>query len=97
MKPELLEYCQNNIHTVTEFHRHLLPDYAEEINKIFLEYINKQALQASDRSQYHAVCDIIKEYAKVCGKTRVAEIISELKTQYVKRPAFVDELKKIKL
>lgn len=97
MTPELLEYCREHIYSITEFYRHLLPDYEDEVNEIFLEYLHRQASQASDRSQYRTVCDIIKEYAKACGHINADKIIESFKANYVKRPAFMDELKKIKL
>jgi len=97
MFPELLEYCKNNMARITEYHKYLLPGYKEDVSEIFSAYIRKSASQAFDRRLYAEVCEIIKKYAKACGKTKATEIISELKTQYAKRPAFVDELKKIKL
>ena len=42
------------------------------------------------------MCAIIKRYKKIAGKDNVKEIVSELKDKYAKRPAFIDELDKIK-
>ncbi|MCL2815670.1 MAG: SWIM zinc finger family protein [Oscillospiraceae bacterium] len=97
MKPELLEYCAKHISTITEFHSHLLPDYKNEVNEIFTAYLKKSASQASDRRQYSEVCALIKKYAKICGKKNASEIIQEFKSLYAKRPAFVDELRKMEM
>lgn len=97
MKPELLQFCQQYDNTVTEYYPHLIPDYPEEVSEIFKGYINNQARLSSDRSQYKSVCGIIKEYEKACGSENAAEIIRALKTLYVKRPAFIDELGKVQI
>ena len=64
MYPELLEYCKNNIAQITEYYKHLLPDYKDEVAEIFLSYVKRTASQASDRRLYAGVCEIIKKYAK---------------------------------
>ena len=97
MKPELLEYCKNSEQTIVNYYQHLLPDYKDEVNEIFKEYLMRTASQASDRGKYKEVCGLIKKYAKVCGNQNAIEIVREFKSQYVKRPAFIDELGKIKI
>jgi hypothetical protein len=97
MKPELLEYCRQRLDAVVEYYPHLLPDYADEVDEIFTELIVKTAAQADSRSNYKAVCTLIKKYAAACGKDGAAELIREFKAQYVKRPAFIDELGKVKI
>lgn len=97
MKPELLEYCKARKNSIIEYHKHFLPDYKDEANEIFKEYLQHRAANAGDRKQYSEVCDIIKIYAKACGKKNADEIIRDFKRQNVKRPAFIDELGKIKI
>ena len=74
----------------------MLPDYAEEVKKMFLGHIRTKATQASDRNQYKAVCRIIREYAKACQKAEADKIINELKQQHARRPAFIEELNNTK-
>ena len=97
MKPELLEYCRNYKRAVTELHKHLLPDYKDEVNEIFADYLREQVVDTSDRSRYREICKLIQQYAKVCGNRNAADIIDEFEKLYVKRRAFIDELSKIRI
>jgi len=94
-KQLLLEYCEKYMSAVVKLYSHLLPEYIFEVEMIFLEYIRKEAGSASDRKGYNSVCEIIKHLNKACGSQKANELKTELLQKYAKRPAFVDELKKI--
>jgi len=96
MKPELLEYCKIRKNFITEYYKYLLPDYKDEVTEIYTDYIKERAVKAFDRSGYKAVCDLIKDYAKICGKKNAGEITQELRKNHVRQPAFIDELSKMK-
>ncbi|WP_374724240.1 SWIM zinc finger family protein [Calidifontibacillus erzurumensis] len=96
MYGKLLEYCKRNISSIEIYYQYLLDDYFEEVNGIFKQYIESIAEQASDRKKYKSVCKVIKTYKKVFGDIQGQAIISHLKQKYKRRPAFVDELGKIK-
>jgi hypothetical protein len=49
-----------------------------------------------NRKDYQRVCKIIQKYKKVAGLKQQENMISRLSDLYRKRPAFVDELSKIK-
>jgi len=95
LKIRLLDYCKQNIYYITELYPHLLPECKTDVGTIFLKYIRHQAAGASDRGMYRKVCDLIRHYKKACGSVAL-EIRDELTIQYPKRPAFLDELGKVK-
>ena len=96
LKPSLMEYCRRNICSLTELYRYLLPDYEHELLPLFEALIRKSASAASNRSAYQSVCEIIRHFKKACGDAGAFAIINELLETYKRRPAFVDELRKIK-
>jgi hypothetical protein len=93
---EMLEYCKRNIYTITNLYPYMIGDFFDDVNKLFVKYINQSAEESANRRQYKHVCDIIKTYKKACGKTNAQLLIGELKQKYKRRPAFVDELGKIR-
>lgn len=93
---KLLEYCKGHISSIEDYYQYLVDDYFEEAHDIFKQYIERIAEQASDRKKYKSVCKVIKTYKKVFGDIHGQTIISQLKQNYNRRPAFVDELGKIK-
>jgi hypothetical protein len=95
LKNLLLEYCKKNTSLVTSYYKHLLPEYKTDVAEMFVDYINRYAERADNRSRYREVCGIIKLYKKACGS--VADTLwKELSLKYARRPAFVDELSKLK-
>ena len=97
MKPELLEYCKKYFAYFPRYYQHLLPEYQDEVNDLFLKLLRKKSAEAGSRSAYKEVCDLIEAYAQACGNENASNIIQELKLTYVKRPAFIDELGKLNI
>jgi hypothetical protein len=95
LKLRLLEYCKKNISTIVSYYTHLLPECKQNVGAIFALYISKSAERANDRKQYREVCGIIKHYKKACGTAAANAICAELAVKYAKRPAFLDELRKV--
>jgi hypothetical protein len=93
---KLLEYCNHHISSIQDLYPYLIEDYFEEVNHIFKQLIETSAEEASDRKKYKVVCKQIKTYKKVCGDIHAHQLISDLKQKYIRRPAFIDELGKIK-
>ncbi|WP_141430446.1 SWIM zinc finger domain-containing protein [Bacillus sp. 03113] len=93
---EILEYCKKNISSVQTLFPYLVKDYFDEVNDLFITYIEASAAQASDRKKYKNVCSLIKTYKKAFGDHHAHEMIQSLREKYIRRPAFVDELGKIK-
>ncbi|WP_033826562.1 hypothetical protein NST54_13490 [Caldifermentibacillus hisashii] len=94
---KLLEYCKRHIYYIESYYQYLINDYYEETKELFRMYIEKIACQASNRSQYRKVCHIIQTYKNNFGKNQAQSLINELKQENKRRPAFIDELSKIKV
>ncbi|PLR75330.1 hypothetical protein CU633_21705 [Bacillus sp. V3-13] len=93
---KLLEYCQRRPSYITDLYPHLTGEFSEEVDQLFKEYIEQSAAEASNRKKYYNVCRTIKTYKKACGKIKADGLIEALKQKYERRPAFLDELEKIK-
>jgi hypothetical protein len=89
---ELLEYCKQSVSRVTELYPHLIPQYADDVDSMFLTHINHAAERASARKAYNEVCGIINIYKKACGKERADILIAALQTAHNRQSAFLDEL-----
>jgi hypothetical protein len=92
----LLQYCLKNKSRIVHLYQHLLDEYPDEVNEIFKEYIENTANEANERRKYKEVCKIISTYKKACGTKKAEELIAGLKKQHIRRPAFLDELEKLK-
>ncbi|WP_294392623.1 hypothetical protein [uncultured Clostridium sp.] len=93
---ELLEYVKKNPSSIEEHAEKLKESYIEEVISIYRQFIIFEAEHASNRSNYKCVCAIIKRFKKIAGKDEAETVINELKARYMRKPAFLDELSKIK-
>lgn len=93
---KLLKYCQRHNASILQYYHYLIEGNFDEVNQIFITYIEKAADAASDRRKYKDVCQIIKKYKKACGAERAESLVISLKQKYIRRPAFLDELSKLK-
>ena len=57
-----------------------------------LDEIRKQAAEADNRVKYKKVCGVIKKLSGFGGAVEAENVIVELKTQYPRRPAMIEEL-----
>lgn len=94
---KLIEYCKRNISSIIHLYPHLVQDHFDEVNEMFQSYIQLEAEQSNNRSRYRNVCSQIKLYKKVCGANHAKVMVDDLKQKYPRRPAFLDELGKIRL
>ena len=79
-----------------DMYPNLMENHFEEANDLFIKYIEQSAEETSDRRGYKNVCKLIKTYKKAFGTIHSHKLIGELKQKYQKRPAFLDELGKIR-
>ncbi|EDT73552.1 SWIM zinc finger family protein [Clostridium butyricum] len=93
---ELLEYVRNNPSSIEEHSEKLKHKYLEEVVSIYKQYIIFEADHSTNRSNYKRVCAIIKRFKKIADKDDAKTVINELTARYMRRPAFLDELSKIK-
>ncbi|NMO94952.1 hypothetical protein [Paenibacillus lemnae] len=92
---EMMMYVKANPHMIEDYAPRLFPEYPEETAEIYSSYISSAAGSSSNRKEYRRVCGILKRYKKIAGKPRQEQLIEQLKAQYAKRPAFLDELDNI--
>jgi hypothetical protein len=92
----LLDYCRKHKSRIVSLYQHLLEKYPDEVNEIFKEYIENTANEANERRKYKEVCKIISTYKQACGTKKADELVVGLKKQHIRRPAFLDELEKVK-
>ncbi len=91
-KEKLLEYVQANPDQVIIFYKELLPQYEDEVFRLFVQHIKKMAANTGDRRGYKQVCQVIRRLKKIGGQKQAAAVKEELIKQYKRRPAFCDEL-----
>lgn len=90
----LMDYCEADPNRILKFHSHLRDRYPDRVEECFFRWIMEAAKPASSRNQYRDVCERILLYRKICGgdHRRVVGILREL---YSRKPAFMDELKRL--
>lgn len=92
---ELLQFCKDDVRRIEIYDELLIKDYRDDVNVMYKFLIEKMSEMASDRKQYKKVCNVIKRYKKLLGDIQAYKIVKELQQQYIRRPAFIDELGKI--
>lgn len=97
LKHQLWERCRESTSLIIRYYEHLLPDYSVEIGDKLLEMVTTSAARANTRNDYKNVCGLLKHYKNVSGKQKADAVREGLKRTYARRPAFLDELSKIKL
>ena len=93
---EMLAYVKGNPGSVEFYAEKLARNYKDEIIEIYQYHIKSVASASSNRRDYQGVCHKISRYGKIAGKQKQTEMVDQLIDLYKKRPAFIDELGKIK-
>ncbi len=93
---EIMDYVRKNPESIEQYSEIIAEKYNEEVVSIYRKYIESRAKQASNRNQYREVCHIILRYKKLAGISSLEEIVIQLSILNKKRPAFLDELSKLK-
>ncbi|MEH7246845.1 hypothetical protein V7114_08710 [Neobacillus niacini] len=93
---EILAFVRDNPRYIENYAEKLVKPFKEDVIEIYKGLIHSAASTSSNRRDYQGVCQIIKRYKKIAGKQKQEEVINELNGLYKKRPAFIDELGKIK-
>lgn len=96
LEDRILEYATAKPSSIVELYPYLINNHLSEVNNLFVNMILYDAENASERRLYKQVCKDIKKYKKACGETNSRKLIEELMSKYPRRPAFLDELQKIK-
>ena len=73
----------------------LRADYPNEVKAFYVQYLTAAAKQASDRNMYHNLMPYLKRLYEYPDGVETAKALAESwKTEYKRRPAMMDELKK---
>lgn len=92
---KLMAYCEKLPHTISQYSGILAKPYPERTDALFLRVLREAARAAGDRNMYQGVCASIRRYAKAMGKERALAFAGELRENYPRRRAFMDELNKL--
>ncbi len=93
---EIMEFVRKNPKNIEEYADILVDKFEDEVVEIYKNYIKSEAESSSCRSHYKGVCRILRKYEKIAGKESQKRVLNELSSLYRRRPAFLDELSKIK-
>jgi len=91
-KQKLLEHVEANPAQVVAFYKELIPQYEDEVFRLFVQHIEEMAVNTSDRRGYKQVCQVIRRLKKIGGREHAAAVKEKLLQLYKRRPAFCDEL-----
>jgi hypothetical protein len=91
----LLEQAQSSLDSIFTCGAQLAAQYPDEVQALFVSAIRKEAASAENRTDYSGVCHKISVFHEANFSEQAFSLINELKKQYARRPAFVDELQKI--
>jgi len=97
MLDKLLAFIKENPHpfNIEKFESNLKSMYPEELKDLYERAVRNYALHSSDRRAYKECCRLLGRMKKLGDKKRVDALIHEFAITYKKRPAFLDELKRV--
>lgn len=94
-KRRLLEDIKEDSSDLFSYGEYLVKDYPEQIYELCYNLILYNCTQAKDRREYRKVTSRIKQLIKWKGNEKAKILIEELKQQYKRKPALLDELSKV--
>lgn len=94
--PELLQFVKAKLTYLEEYADRLFKSYPDEVASMYKEYIKKETEQTTNRKEYRKVRKLLQHFKSIAGKSPCEELIEELKALYPRRPAFLDELSKVR-
>lgn len=78
-----------------EYERILLPGYTDEMLVLYRKVLDEGLVHYKDRKTYQQTAQIIRKIKKWAGPAAIADIITELRERYPKRPALLEELDRV--
>ncbi|MFB9989498.1 SWIM zinc finger family protein [Bacillus benzoevorans] len=93
---EILVYVRENPISIEKYAERLVSHFRDEVVEIYSAYIKSAANASSSRKDYQRVCNMLQRYKKIAGPKNQEDMIIELSELYYRRPAFRDELSKLK-
>lgn len=88
----LLEEIRKHSSSVFDYGQQLVVEFPIETYSLCAYEVHRQAREANNRTEYKKVCRLIKKLFDIGGADEAKRIIAELKLQYPRRPAFLEEL-----
>ena len=92
---ELMNIVRKEPDTLSKYIKMLMNTYGDEVLVLYRNNIENRAEKACDRNMYRDVCNMITDYRRYENKKSVKMLIEKLKKEHKRRPAFIDELRKI--
>lgn len=83
---------QASLRLVTTYHDDLAKYDPTALAHLYEQAIRTEVKTASGRAQYQEACQGIRRMAKLGDRKRASQLVAELKAQYPKGPALLDEL-----
>lgn len=93
---ELLAVVQKQPPLIEAYADRLYKLYPDEVETMYRTYIEALSKPVANRNRYKDIFRKISHYQKVAGVEKKNVLVSKLKEQYRKRPAFLDELTKMR-
>ena len=89
---------RKDFYKLEEYSKFLSENYASELVQMFKESLEHSVKKVSSRPQYAELAKHLKNLSKIPGGKKIAlSIRNDWLETYRKRPAMIDELKKVKL
>ncbi|WDZ98568.1 SWIM zinc finger family protein [Mucilaginibacter sp. SJ] len=82
---------------ILQYHKYLCPHYPTELIEIYLPALDAYADRVNERSGYSALVSKIEMILTdiPAGKDQIMDLVKQLKIRYARRPAMIDELRKL--
>ena len=92
----LFQYGKITTHTILRYGVHLHKAYPVEMIALYKPIIIQQAKIANKRSDYRKIVGSLKNLLKIKGgRNTVEKLVQNFQAVYIRRPAMMDELKKV--
>ena len=83
-------------HILEKYGFHLHKQFPEEMLALYKPMLIHEASRSNNRSQYGQVADKLTGLLKIKGGREVEiELLKKFRSEYVKRPAMMDELSRV--
>ncbi|MGN0619298.1 MAG: hypothetical protein ACI4J7_09790 [Ruminiclostridium sp.] len=93
MSDRIYALCCKYPSNITEYYRKLKgTEFEDKAADLYEKYLRNFLRQSASRSTYQSFCRMLKGYAKDCGRENAKRLADNLRNEYYRRPAFIDEL-----
>lgn len=94
--PQLMEMVAHRPDTITAYGKELMQYDRQHTIRLYEAMIQQRARSAMQRSMYAHACDGIHALYKAGGRAEALHMIEQLQTEFKRKPAFQDELNKVR-